>query len=116
MEEFESLIADSVRLRLRADVPVAAYLSGGIDSSATTWLIKQIEPGVLNTFSLGFESKEFDETAFQQSVANQLETTHHSITCKNTDVADNFATGPLAYRDPLASDRELFPCSFYPDW
>jgi asparagine synthase (glutamine-hydrolysing) len=91
MEEFESLIADSVRLRLRADVQVAAYLSGGIDSSATTWLIKQIEPGVLNTFSLGFESAEFDETSFQQSVASQLETTHHSISCKNTDVADNFA-------------------------
>jgi len=91
MEEFESIIADSVRLRLRADVPVAAYLSGGIDSSATTWLIKQIEPGVLNTFSLGFESAEFDETAFQQQVASQLDTKHHSITCKNTDVADHFA-------------------------
>ena len=91
MEEFESILTDSVRLRLRADVPVAAYLSGGIDSSATTWLIKQIEPGVLNTFSLGFESREFDETAFQKSVADQLETTHRSITCKNSDIADNFA-------------------------
>ncbi|MDF1576417.1 MAG: asparagine synthase (glutamine-hydrolyzing) [Bacteroidales bacterium] len=91
MEEFEALISDSVRLRLRADVPVAAYLSGGIDSSATTWLIKQIEPGVLNTFSLGFESAEFDETSFQQKVARQLETTHHSITCKDSDVADNFS-------------------------
>jgi asparagine synthase (glutamine-hydrolysing) len=70
---------------------VAAYLSGGIDSSATTWLIKQIEPGVLNTFSIGFESAEFDETEFQQRVARQLETTHRSITCHNTDVADNFA-------------------------
>jgi len=91
MEEFEAILADSVRLRLRADVPVAAYLSGGIDSSATTWLIKQIEPGVLNTFSLGFESREFDETAFQLSVAEQLETTHRSIVCKDSDVADNFA-------------------------
>jgi asparagine synthase (glutamine-hydrolysing) len=91
LEEFESIISDSVRLRLRADVPVAAYLSGGIDSSATTWLIKQIEPGVLNTFSIGFESAEFDETVFQQSVARQLETTHRSVTCKNTDIADHFA-------------------------
>jgi len=91
VEEFESLISDSVRLRLRADVPVAAYLSGGIDSSATTWLIKQIEPGVLNTFSLGFESAEFDESSFQHSVAEQLETTHHSISCKNSDIADHFA-------------------------
>lgn len=90
-DELEALISDSVRLRLRADVPVAAYLSGGLDSSATTWFIKQIEPGVLNTFSIGFESPEFDETAFQKSVSSQLETTHHSITCHNTDVADHFA-------------------------
>ena len=91
LEEFEAIIADSVRLRLRADVPVAAYLSGGIDSSATTWLIKQIEPGVLNTFSIGFKSGEFDETAFQQSVSSQLETRHHSICLKDSDIADNFA-------------------------
>lgn len=91
LDEFESIITDSVRLRLRADVPVAAYLSGGIDSSATTWLIKQIEPGVLNTFSLGFESAEFDETSFQQSVASQLDTKHHAITCRDSDIADNFA-------------------------
>jgi asparagine synthase (glutamine-hydrolysing) len=91
LEEFESIISDSVRLRLRADVPVAAYLSGGIDSSTTTWFIKRIEPGVLNTFSIGFESGEFDESAFQQSVASQLDTNHHSIKCRNTDIADNFA-------------------------
>jgi len=91
MEEFEALISDSVRLRLRADVPVAAYLSGGIDSSATTWFIKQIEPGVLNTFSMGFENKEFDETAFQKSVSEMLDTRHHSITCQNSDIADHFA-------------------------
>ncbi|MEA3463408.1 MAG: asparagine synthase (glutamine-hydrolyzing), partial [Bacteroidota bacterium] len=91
LDEFESILSDSVRLRLRADVPVAAYLSGGIDSSATTWLIKQIEPGVLNTFSLGFQSGEFDETAFQQSVSKQLDTRHNSICCSDTDIADNFA-------------------------
>ena len=91
LDEFESIIADSVRLRLRSDVQVAAYLSGGIDSSATTWMIKQIEPGVLNTFSIGFETPEFDETVFQQMVASKLSTTHHSITCKDIDIADLFA-------------------------
>jgi len=90
LEEFESIISDSVRLRLRADVPVAAYLSGGLDSSATTWLIKQIEPGVLNTFSIGFQSGEFDETVFQQSVSKQLDTRHNSICCSDRDIADNF--------------------------
>ena len=91
IDQFEALLSDSVRLRLRSDVQVAAYLSGGIDSSATTWFIKQIEPGVLNTFSIGFENAEFDETAFQRTVSESRETTHHAVTCYNTDIADHFA-------------------------
>jgi len=88
IEEFESLITDSVRLRLRSDVQVAAYLSGGIDSSATTWLIKKVEPGVLNTFSIGFDQPEFDETDYQKSVAAWLNTSHRSITCRTPDIAE----------------------------
>jgi len=90
-EAFDALIADSVRLRLRSDVQVAAYLSGGLDSSATTYYIKQAEPGVLNTFSIGFEDAEFDETAYQASVSKWLDTTHRSIICKNQDIAAHFA-------------------------
>ena len=89
-EEFESLISDAVRLRLRSDVQVAAYLSGGLDSSATTYFIKQIEPGVLNTFSIGFDEGEFDETSYQQSVSKWLDTSHSSLTCSNQDIALNF--------------------------
>ncbi len=91
IEEFESLITDSVRLRLRSDVQVAAYLSGGIDSSATTSFIKNVEPGVLNTFSIGFDQEEFDETPYQQSVSSWLDTSHSSIVCKSQDIASNFA-------------------------
>ncbi len=89
-EEFESLISDAVRLRLRSDVQVAAYLSGGLDSSATTHFIKQIEPGVLNTFSIGFEEREYDETPYQDSVSKWLDTNHSLIICRNQDIASNF--------------------------
>ena len=61
LEKFNELFTNAVRIRLRADVEVAAYLSGGIDSSTTVAYIKDIEPGVLNTFSIGFEDKDFDE-------------------------------------------------------
>ena len=91
MEELGSRISDSIRLRLRADVQVAAYLSGGLDSSATTYMIKQIEPGVLNTFSIGFDDEEFDETPYQQSVSALLDTNHRSISCSGSDIAENFA-------------------------
>ncbi len=90
-EEFEELLSDAVRLRLRSDVQVAAYLSGGLDSSATTYYIKQADPGILNTFSIGFDDPEFDETSFQETVSKALDTSHIFITCKKDDIAAHFA-------------------------
>lgn len=87
---FEELFEDSVRIRLRADVPVAAYLSGGIDSSITTAYIKKLEPKVLQTFSVGFTEKEFDESYYQNIAADYFKTTHISHTCTTKEVAENF--------------------------
>ncbi|MRS04798.1 asparagine synthase (glutamine-hydrolyzing), partial [bacterium] len=74
MEGFNELFTNAVRIRLRADVEVAAYLSGGIDSSTTVAYIKDIEPGVLNTFSIGFEDKDFDESKYQEEAVRYLNT------------------------------------------
>jgi asparagine synthase (glutamine-hydrolysing) len=85
-EELRSLLIDATRLRLRADVPVGAYLSGGFDSSATTALIKLFTTTPLRTFSVQFEAGEFDERAFQQEVVAALETDHSAITCSAQDI------------------------------
>ena len=90
MDRFDELFSDAVRIRLRADVEVAAYLSGGIDSSATVAYIKDIEPGVLNTFSIGFDEKDFDETQYQKEAAKYFGTTHKSMLCSAKDIADSF--------------------------
>jgi asparagine synthase (glutamine-hydrolysing) len=89
-EEFHNLFLDSVKLRLRADVPVAAYLSGGIDSSATTSYIKQVASKNLNTYSIGFEDSEFDETVYQDEVSKYLKTQHIAFRCTNPDIAACF--------------------------
>lgn len=89
-DRFHELFSDSVRIRLRADVEVAAYLSGGIDSSATVSYIKDIEPGVLNTFSIGFEEKDFDESSYQKEAARYFDTRHKSISCSSKEIAENF--------------------------
>lgn len=88
--ELETLLSDAARIRLRADVQVAAYLSGGLDSSATTALIKKIMPETLQTFSIGFEDDEFDETPYQQEVSKYLGTRHTAFTCTRQDIGTYF--------------------------
>jgi asparagine synthase (glutamine-hydrolysing) len=89
-EELKNLLSDAVRLRLRADVPVAAYLSGGLDSSATTALIKEVMPETLQTFSISFEDSEFDETPFQREVSAYLDTCHSIFSCTNEEIGQYF--------------------------
>jgi len=89
-EELHALLVDAVRLRLRADVPVGAYLSGGLDSSATTALIKHFTSARVETFSIAFHDKAYDESEFQKQMANYLGTSHHQVRCSYHDIAENF--------------------------
>jgi len=89
-EELHGLLVDAVRLRLRADVPVGAYLSGGLDSSATTSLIKHFTTNRVETFSIAFHDKAYDESGYQKQVAEYLGTNHHQIQCGYRDIAENF--------------------------
>ncbi|MBS1921544.1 MAG: asparagine synthase (glutamine-hydrolyzing) [Bacteroidetes bacterium] len=88
--EYKELLKDAVRIRLRADVPVGAYLSGGLDSTVTTSLIHEINPDVLNTFSIGFEDAVYDETKYQMEAAGYLNTRHHAFKCTNDDISKYF--------------------------
>jgi asparagine synthase (glutamine-hydrolysing) len=89
-EELESLLIDATRIRLRADVPVGAYLSGGFDSSATTALARLFPGAGLRTFSLAFESAEFDESEYQRQVVAALRTEHSSVRCTRADIGERF--------------------------
>jgi len=89
-EELRDLFRDAVKIRLRADVEVAAYLSGGIDSSVTTAFIHEVEPGVLNTFSIGFKDKAFDETAYQLEAAKYFNTNHTAFSCTSEEIGRYF--------------------------
>jgi len=89
-EQLLELLIDATRIRLRSDVPVGAYLSGGLDSSIITSLIHHFSDTPLRTFSIGFDSREHDESAFQQQMVNHLNTDHSRIQCGDHDVAANF--------------------------
>lgn len=89
-EQLRELMIDSVRLQLRADVPVGAYLSGGLDSSVITSLIKNYTDTPLRTFSIGFEDEEFDESVFQRELVDYLGTNHTHVQCRRTDIGNAF--------------------------
>ncbi|MES9945698.1 MAG: asparagine synthase (glutamine-hydrolyzing) [Candidatus Thiodiazotropha sp.] len=89
-EELKTLMIDSVRLQLRSDVPVGAYLSGGLDSSVLTSLIKNFTDTPLRTFSIGFEDEEFDESGFQKDLVDYLGTNHTHVLCKRSDIGAAF--------------------------
>ncbi|NGP53681.1 asparagine synthase (glutamine-hydrolyzing) [Thioalkalivibrio sp. XN8] len=89
-EELHELLLDATRLRLRADVPVGAYLSGGLDSSGIAGLVKHSGHPHLRTFSIRFEDPGVDETEHQERMIRHLGTDHTSILCRNADIADIF--------------------------
>jgi len=77
-EELCDLLTNAVDIRLRSDVPLGAFLSGGLDSSIIVSLIKKIIPhGNLHTFCIGFDQDSFDETGFARDVACYFSTIHH---------------------------------------
>jgi asparagine synthase (glutamine-hydrolysing) len=89
-EELRELLSDAVRLQLRADVTVGAYLSGGLDSSAISALVHRYNREPLITFSVAFEDPEFDESAFQSKMAAHLGTRHTQELCRKADIAAIF--------------------------
>ncbi len=89
-EQALSLLSDATRLRLRSDVPVGAYLSGGLDSTITTALARRATSGPLRTFSIAFEDAEFDESEYQRVAVETLQTEHRTIRCRLEDIARVF--------------------------
>lgn len=91
-DELRALLVDAVRLRmLRSDVPVGAYLSGGIDSAVTTAMIRRYTDVPLTTFSVAFDDPEFDEGPFQrEAVAHLGITDHHETVCRAEDIGRVF--------------------------
>jgi len=88
VEELRELFVDAVRLQLRADVPVGAYLSGGLDSSAVTAAIRRFSSTPLRTFSLEFSDQEFDEREYQQEVSRFLATDHVSLSVATHEIGE----------------------------
>jgi asparagine synthase (glutamine-hydrolysing) len=104
-EELHALMIDAVRLQLRADVPVGAYLSGGLDSAVVTSIMRSYNRDhsqtALKSHSLTFEDAEFDERSQQSEVARHLGINHQSLVCTRSDIAAAFARAVWHAESPL---------------
>lgn len=106
VEALHDLLVDASRIRLRADVPVGAYLSGGLDSSTIAAIIRNYTGNRLDTFSIAFDDPEFDESGYQQRMARFLGTDHQVVRASHADIGRVFpdviwhAEAPLLRTSP----------------
>ena len=77
--ELVAQLEEAVRLRLISDVPLGAFLSGGVDSSAVVAMMARVGGGRVKTFSIGFSAKEYDETRYARMVAERYATDHEEL-------------------------------------
>lgn len=80
--QFTELFQDAIKLRLRSDVPLGVFLSGGVDSSSITAIASDLNTTPVHSFSIGFEEESFDESCYSRMVSKHIGTEHHHITVK----------------------------------
>jgi asparagine synthase (glutamine-hydrolysing) len=107
LETFEHLLEDAVKQRMVADVPLGAFLSGGIDSSAVVALMQKFAAEKVKTFSVGFEAQGFDEAPFAAKIAAHLGTDHYELYLKPEDALNVIPKLPDIYDEPFADISQI---------
>jgi len=105
-EELVERLRESVRLRMISDVPLGAFLSGGVDSSAVVAMMAGLSSGPVNTCSIGFKEAKFDETEYAQQVADRYRTTHRREVVESDDF-DLIDTLARLYDEPYADSSAI---------
>jgi len=107
LEEFQELFEDAVKIRMISDVPLGAFLSGGVDSSLVVAMMSKISNVPVKTFSIGFDEKKYNELPYADIVAEHFETNHHRFIVK----PDAFEILPKLVRqfDEPFADSSMIP-------
>ena len=107
LAELDSALSRAIAGQSVADVPVGAFLSGGIDSSTIVALYQRDSAQPVRTFSIGFENSTYDESPFARSVAEHLNTLHHEQIVTARDARDVIPLLPTIYDEPFADSSQI---------
>jgi asparagine synthase (glutamine-hydrolysing) len=107
IDESDELIRRVISDQGRADVPIGSFLSGGIDSSLVTAILQDISDKPVQTFTVGFENKDYDEARLAADVANRLGTDHTELTLSADDALQIIQDIPAIYSEPFADSSQI---------
>jgi len=108
LDELEALVERSVRWRMLSDVPLGAFLSGGIDSTVVVGAMRRVASGPVSTFTIGFDDSALDESQHAAAVAERLGTEHHSEQLSADDLLELMPSFAAEYDEPFY-DFSAFP-------
>lgn len=103
----ENILSRSVKDQLISDVPIGAFLSGGIDSSLITALMQKQSMNKIKTFTIGFENKRFDESGYAKDVSTHLGTDHTELILSEDDVLKTIPDLSKIYSEPFADSSQI---------
>jgi len=107
INELENLLKQSIRGQLISDVPVGCFLSGGIDSSLIAALMSKETKRKIQTFTIGFEDKDFNEAHLAKMVANEISSDHHELYIDNNTLMELIPEIPKVYSEPFGDSSQL---------
>jgi asparagine synthase (glutamine-hydrolysing) len=107
VELLEQTLLESVRSQLIADVPLGAFLSGGIDSSMIVSLMQKLSMQKIKTFTIGFEESAFNEAIYAKDVAKHLGANHHELYVSHNDAQQIIPKLPTLYDEPFADSSQI---------
>ena len=107
LNKLDSVLSEAVSSQMQADVPLGGFLSGGIDSSLVVAMMQEHSSLPIDTFSIGFENKQFDEAHLAKAVAHHLGTKHHELYVSPRQALDIIPQIPLVYDEPFSDSSQI---------